>query len=192
MSIYKQCAEAAREILDNPALTSKQHRGLFTELDVIALASRTAGGYTEDALKVAGIEANNVMGSLFRRRECARYGPVDLPDYATQDYVRIATKIAYAHPTDGPAMIETPNGRFRRVMVHDTNLRVGRFKGGNRDDLRPWDKPEGKPHLRIIKEEDLSPEQELRALGQMVAELTSRVEELEAAEARRRQLYAAS
>lgn len=134
MSIFSDCYEATRWLLADEDLHSFKHPGFFTELDVIALAS---DGYTELQMRRALTECSTMLTKLYGRGGIARFGPVLIPGLPP-DYARIASKIVYAHP-EGPAVFETPNGNFKRLMAAtDTAQRVGKRHGTNRDDRFPW------------------------------------------------------
>lgn len=133
-ALYSACSEAVRGLIEHPP---QVHEGTFTELDVVTLAS--SPDWTPEDWKQAMRQASQVCGLMFRTRRLSRYGPVRLAD-GTEDYVRIATKIAYADPLEGPANLETPNGSFPRMMIEDDGLgHQGRRRGTNRNDLEPWE-----------------------------------------------------
>jgi hypothetical protein len=134
MSLYKQCSEAASNLMANPP---EEFGGVFSEIDVVnAAASR---GWSGDNYKEALRHANQVLGTLYRSRKLARYGPVTLPN-GNLDYGRIASKIVYAAAETGPEKWKTPNGTFARLMIEDDDFgRQGRRYGTNRNDLAPWD-----------------------------------------------------
>lgn len=125
-----------RPITEGPA-------GIFTELDVITLAARSATtGMTEEQKAVwhddAQLQASDAMGALWRTSRVARYAPVRVPGVARPDYMRVASKIVYASP-DGPRSIKTVNGTFPRIFVKDDPAKgPGRRHGANRDDLTLW------------------------------------------------------
>lgn len=136
MSIYADCADAARWLLVDPGLHSSSHPGFFTELDVIALAS---SDYTDGQVRLALRECSTMLTKLYKRGEAVRFGPVTIPGL-DPDYARIATKIVYASP-EGPAVFETPNGNFLRLTAEtDDELRPGRKFGTIRDDRIRWSK----------------------------------------------------
>ena len=143
MSIYTECGEAARELLDDPGLrpvTKNAPEQVFTELDVIALAARNAPqGYGKYEMKVAQREASQVMGMLFRSRQAVRFGPVEFPSMPP-DYARISGKIVYAAP-DALEVLKSPNGEFPQMLIHeDEILQSGRRVGSTgRDDFLSWD-----------------------------------------------------
>lgn len=127
-------------LLADPSLAGSDHEGIFTDLDVVLLASQ-GKNWTENTRKMALREANQVMGLLFRTREACRFGPVDLSQLgiAEADYARVASRIACSNPVTGPAEIKTPNGTFARLMMEDDPItRQGRRLGTNRDDFRSW------------------------------------------------------
>lgn len=141
MSIYTRCMEAAEALLEDPSLAGGDPPGLFTELDVITHASASDGPWTNERYRFAMREVNQVMGLLFREGRAVRFGPVQIPDVPEPDYLRIASKIVYAHPR-GPERVETPNGTFERLIAtngKDPLAKQGRRLGTNRDDLQPWD-----------------------------------------------------
>lgn len=141
MSIYTQCGEAARMLLDDPSLrqATTQVPVVFTELDVVLLASKEAGEYDDEEFQKAFRHASQAVGGLWRARQATRYGPVLLPGLEDADYVRIGGKIAYAG-IDGPESIETPNGTFHRTLIFEDAVpdRQGRRFGTNRDDFVAW------------------------------------------------------
>lgn len=138
ISIYRECSQAARRLLKNPALADSGKPGVFTELDVISLAAKK--GWTQSDFRMAMRDANEVMGTLFRTSQVARFGPVIVPGQEDPDYVRIASKVAYADAATGPKRIQTPNGTFNRVMVADDTIRRTGARGlaSNRNDLVSW------------------------------------------------------
>lgn len=149
MSTHTDCRDAARSLLKDPNLAIHGIKGIFTEVDVILLASRSGGWYTQNDQQVMNLalrDVNQLMGEMFRRREVARYGPVPLTKLGLdeEDWARIAGKMIYAHPEHGPEVIETPNGVFPRAMTeNDTIGRSGRKLGSNRrNDLKDWDEQE--------------------------------------------------
>lgn len=145
-SVYISCVEASRALLDEPQLrvVTDGPAGIFTELDVVLLAARSAcrgmnERQREEWMDQAPYHASQAMGMLWRTSRAARYGPVHLPEVNKPDYMRIASKIVYSHP-NGPAAITTPNGRFPRIMVsNDPAKSPGRRYGTDRTDLEPWE-----------------------------------------------------
>lgn len=179
-SIYVQCADAARRLLDNPDLrivTTDAPEGIFTELDVIFLASRE-GDYNPEMMKVAQREASQVMGTLFRSGQAVKFGPVQVPGLDQPDYMRVASKLVFAHP-EGPKAIKTPNGTFSRLGVdEDLIVRQGRRPGANRNDLESWE-DQDILHRRS-GEPTTAQEREIARLQAELAAATHRYEEAEA------------
>lgn len=180
MSIYTSCSEAARRLIDEPNLrpVTRGPEGVFTELDVILLAARQEGGYSESQMKIAQREASQVMGTLFREGKAVRFGPVTIPDESVEDYVRVCSKIAYAS-AEGPKTIETPNGTFRRLLAKSDKIkaRPGPRLGYARDDLEPW----------VTTEAHTAVQRENVRLKAENAALRSRMEDLERESDRLRQ-----
>lgn len=148
MSVYTNCADAARELMADPdrrVVSQHAPEGIFTDLDVIMLAARDEpwrGHTAQNAwMKKASREASQVMTYLFQRGEVVRFGPVVIPGLGDPDYVRITTRVAYAS-IDGPSEIQTPNGTFARVTLTNDFGRPGRRLGHNRDDLELWERQE--------------------------------------------------
>lgn len=172
MSLYSQCSRAAREIIANPALIDSEsyqgHEGIFTELDVILRASLSAGIYTEEEMVACQREASQVMNYRFGKGHVVRFGPVQVPDVDSPDYVRVVGKIVYA-PAEGAQALRTPNGTFLPLTCAQDNLgRAGRRAGTARDDLQPWaDQP-----LLVGSSGSLTPDQlEILQLKAAVAAL---------------------
>lgn len=131
MSIYTRCAEAVVELRGDPP---KDQGGIFTELDVVSESLLDGEALSRTHLR----DANNICGQLYRNRQLCRYGPVMLPD-GTEDYARIAAKIAYADAEDGPDFWETPNGKFPKLLIGDDKIaRPGRRIQTKRNDLEQW------------------------------------------------------
>lgn len=167
-SIYTDCSQAVRRLLEDPSLADSGIEGVFTELDVINLASKSRWG--QKGFRRAMREANEVVTGLYRTSRIARYGPVKVPEREGTDYVRIAAKVVYAHPENGPEEIETANGTFKRMMVGDeTDRHAGRRVANNRDDLTPWD------------EQDISTVQTVRTPTRQSAQVTQLQADLKAA-----------
>lgn len=141
-SIYAECMDAARRLLDGTEQPSEYGvPGIFTRLDVIFAAARRAGGWQEAQMKIAQTEASNALGNLFRNKRgvvIVRYGPVQIPGVEEPDYLRVDSEVIYAHP-NGPESITTPNGTFPQIIPTDDPVtRQGRRLGTNRSDLKPW------------------------------------------------------
>lgn len=174
MSIYKQCSEAALQLMINPP---EAHGGVFTEIDVVQRASRPE--WSREDYKEAHRQANQVLGTRYRERKLCRFGPVELPD-GNKDYGRIASRIVYANAQDGPREWETPNGVFRRLMVENDKIgRQGRRFGTERTDLVDWvgDVEEPQVENRVAK------------LERSLNEALSRLQRLETLEDKRQQVY---
>lgn len=134
MSLYRQCSEAAVKLMANPPT---EFGGVFSEIDVVNLAATRS--WKKSDWPEAMRHANQVLGTAYRGRKLARYGPLVLPD-GNRDYGRIAAKIVYAAAETGPEVWDTPNGRFPRLMIEDDDIgRQGRRFGTNRNDLVPWE-----------------------------------------------------
>lgn len=176
MSIYSRCSEAAHKLMQNPP---EEHGGVFTEIDVVRLAATSNWSTTN--YKEALRHANQVVGTLYRARKLARFGPVTLPS-GDPDYARIASKVVYASATDGPKSWKTPNGTFKRLMIEDDKIgRQGRRRGTNRNDLAPWDEQEIR---RLRPEQDAAMVPELQPEPVAMPSLTlkdaiDRIHELE-------------
>lgn len=183
MSIYTLCGEAARMLLDDPELRPlTRFSNVFTEEDVIALAAKRAGHWEDDDFKEAFKQASASVAALWRGQNACRYGPVDLPGLELPDYMRIGAKIAYGNP-DGPELLQTPNGTFRRLMIFNDPLadRQGRRLGTKRDDTSPWEEQEA---LQLVLRKAAIPataaEREITRLRDELAALMARAEKAEA------------
>lgn len=204
-SIYRECSHAVESLMESPPA---QHGGVFTEIDVVAKAATkdwkkapaTKNKEARDDFKEGMKHANQVCGIRFRERKLCRYGPVTLPD-GSQDYVRIASKIVYADAENGPAVFETPNGSFPRLMIHNDPLKAqGRRRGTVRNDLVSWkeqDLPEPSGAIDVTELGDLRTQlqaaiaraeraeaeaarlRSLSANGHKPADVVAKVEELE-------------
>lgn len=181
-SAYVACLEAANLLLDDPSARpiTDGPEGIFTELDVIMLAARRATtGFTSkqrvDWMNDAGRDASQAMGLLWRTSRAVRYGPVHVPDVERPDYMRVASKIAYAHP-DGPRRIVTPNGTFPKIFVKDDPAKgPGRRHGADRDDLTPWSDQHGAP-AGSLKAANARLKAELRDLREQLSDALTKME----------------
>lgn len=180
MSIYSECSKALRELMKDPP---EDFGGVFTEIDVVRLAGHA--GWSKDNYKEAVRHANNLMGAQYRARKLCRFGPVKLPN-GQLDHARIASKIVYASAETGPKVWETPNGKFKRMMMeNDPIQRAGRKIGTNRNDLASWDgqnlsmvstKATPVP-VPVDTPADVTPKVETHA--EIVVRLRARIQELE-------------
>jgi hypothetical protein len=167
MSIYTDCVEKIEQLMTKESV--------FTELDVL---EGVAHKWPEEDWRSISLQANQAVGNAFRRQKVCRYGPVTLPD-GSEDYFRIAAKIAYASADLGPANIETPNGNFNKLLwSRDSRLssRSGRLPANNRDDTKPWQEQ----GLKFPFE----PNGQCDRLEARVIELIHRVNELEKTQAK--------
>ncbi len=130
MSIQAECREAMHRLASSG--------GTFTEYDVANEASgQGTRGWNGPMLEQAVKQAYTVLQGDYKRGKLVRYGPVNFD--GSKDYARRGTKIVYAHPSDGPATLDTPNGSFPRLAFEDDDLsRAGRRRATNRDDTKPW------------------------------------------------------
>lgn len=174
--VYGQCASAVRKLIAEPP---SEHGGVFTELDVVALAGTSE--WSQDDYESAMRHANQVVGTYYRSRKLCRYGPVTLPT-GDIDYARIASKIVYADAASGPQTWTTPNGTWPRMMFEDDPItKQGRRAGTVRNDLVPWNQGDPAP----APSETHPPDVVLAELR----ELRERVSRLESIEAKRRKVY---
>lgn len=182
MSMYTDCGQAARQLIDDPSLVDPAQYagiiGVFNELDVITLTARDCGPFDEEDFKLASHEASQVMKALFNSSHAVRFGPVRPPGFEP-DYLRVDSKILYATP-DRYEEIETPNGTFPRMFAEDDHIgRPGRRAGTNRNDLESWDL------LKVRETPTASGQHEIIRLRAEVATLT---QQLNAAEAENHRL----
>lgn len=177
MSMYTDCGQAARQLIDDPSLVDPDQYagiiGVFNELDVITLTARDCGPFGDDEFKLASHEASQVMKALFNSGIAVRFGPVQPPGFEP-DYLRVDSKILYAHP-DRYTEIQTPNGTFPRMFDKDDYIgRPGRRAGTNRNDLESWDL------LATRETPAASGQHEVIRLRAEVATLTQRLDAAEA------------
>lgn len=162
MSIYTDCVDAISALAES--------NEIWTEFEV---QESVVGSWPDADFKEIARQANQAIGNAYRRQQVVRFGPVTLPD-ASQDYARIAAKIAYASANNGPSEFVTPNGTFPALIWSSANKlnRPGRMPSNNRDDREPWSDQDFKVDASKI----LKP----NGLEKAVAELIERVAALEA------------
>lgn len=162
MSIYTDCIDTINALVEGD--------DVWTELEV---QESVVAEWPDADFKEIARQANQAIGNAFRRQQVVRFGPVTLPD-GSQDYARIAAKIAYASAEHGPSEFITPNGTFPVLMWSGANKlnRPGRMPSNNRDDREPWSDQDFKVDASKI----LKP----NGLEKAVAELIERVAALEA------------
>lgn len=162
MSIYTDCIDAISVLAEGT--------GIWTELEVQEIV---VADWPEADFKEVAHQANQAIGNAYRRQQVVRFGPVTLPD-GSQDYARIAAKIAYASAQHGPSEFQTPNGGFPALMWSSANKlnRPGRMPSNNRDDREPWEDQE----FKVEASKMLKP----NGIEKAVAELIERVAALEA------------
>lgn len=162
MSIYTDCVDAISVLAEG--------NEIWTELEVQEFV---VGNWPDADFKEIARQANQAIGNAYRRQQVVRFGPVTLPD-GSQDYARIAAKIAYASANNGPSEFVTPNGTFAALIWSGANKlnRPGRMPSNNRDDREPWSDQDFKVDASKI----LKP----NGLEKAVAELIERVAALEA------------
>lgn len=184
MSIYSECADAARKLMGNPP---QANGGVFTELEVVQLAQNSKWS-TED-WKAAMRHANQVLGQYYRARKLCRFGPVQVPngEGTVEDYGRIASKIVYAGAEKGPDVWETPNGDFWKLMFEDDEIaKAGRKHSANRSDLVPW----AEQNALMPPPKEIPMDVRVETMERTIRELATRVEALEGIEAERKRMYA--
>ena len=184
-SVYRQCAAALDRIIQNPP---RQHGGVFTEIDVTTEAATNDWNNVEYTKSLH--DSNEICGQRFRGRKLCRYGPVVIGKGKdkVEDYARIAGKIVYADAAKGPEIWETPNGKFRKMMVEDDHLsRQGRKPAANRNDAEPWSEQAlpAKPRASKARQAKHQPSTSDRDLERRFERLAARVESLEEERAQR-------
>lgn len=167
-SIQAECRDAMNRLAA---------RGItFTERDVVAAASMP--NWLPREFVKAGRAAYAVLQSDYRKGRLCRFGPVGVT--GDDDYVRLDSKVIYAGATRGPAVVETPNGVFHRMMAEDDKIsRVGRRPGIDRNDFIPWDQ-QGE-HEPVRESEDSASEWNEAQLDSLADALVPRVAEKVAA-----------
>ncbi len=162
MSIYTDCVDAISVLAEGDEI--------WTEFEVQEVV---AAEWPDAEFKEIARQANQAIGNAYRKQQVVRFGPVTLPD-GSQDYARIAAKIAYASAQNGPNEFVTPNGAFPALIWSSANTlnRPGRMPSNNRDDREPWEDQDFKVEASKI----LKP----NGIERAVAELIERVAALEA------------
>lgn len=162
MSIYTDCIDAIRALAEGD--------DIWTDLEVQEIV---VSKWPDADFKEIAYQANQALGNAYRRQQVVRFGPVTLPD-GSQDYARIAAKIAYASTQHGPSEFETPNGNFPALIWSGASKlnRPGRMPSNNRDDREPW----GEQDFKVEASKVLRP----NGIEKAVAELIDRVAALEA------------
>jgi hypothetical protein len=176
MSIYTECADAARYLADQGQP--------FTDISVINRAMKD--GWSDANRKEATQTAPMILQTMYRASKVIRYGvvPKGAPGTREDDYVRRGEgRLVYSGRLTGPKELVTPNGMFRPILhATDPIARNGRRKVSLRNDFVKW---EGQVP-DVVTEDEVS--------GREPTDLSSYIERLEsdlrAANARNEELQA--